>query len=239
MVRMLEVLAVATLTALATALGVIPVWALGADAERWRPALTGFAGGAMAVAAVVGLLEPALDRGTATEVAGGFLAGVLFLVATRVAIGTRRGLGRDQRSAMLIFGVLLVHSLPEGFAIGTAYASEEAGLGLFVVVAIALQNIPEGTGVALPMAAAGASVYRQARAAVMTSVPQPIGAGIAFVLVQQIESLLPISFGFAAGAMAMLVLVELGPRRRTAGGWAVGFLVGGGLMLAIGSAAGV
>ena len=236
---MLEVFLVATLTAFATALGVIPVWALGSDAERWRPGLTGFAGGAMAVAAIVGLLEPALDRGTLLEVASGFLAGVLFLLMTRAALGTRGGLGRDQRSAMLIFGVLLVHSLPEGFAIGTAYASEEAGLALFVVVAIALQNIPEGTGVALPMAAAGASVSRQAWAAVMTSVPQPIGACVAFVLVEQIRGLLPVSFGFAAGAMAMLVVMELQPHRPTVGDWAVGFALGAGLMLALGAAAGV
>ena len=103
---MLEVLESRTLTALATALGVIPVWALGADAERWRPALTGFAGGAMGVAAIVGLLGPALDRGSLAEVACGFLAGVAFLLATRLALGTRHGLGRDQRSAMLIFGAL-------------------------------------------------------------------------------------------------------------------------------------
>lgn len=236
---MLEVFAVATLTALATALGVIPVWALGADAERWRPALTGFAAGAMGVAAIFGLLLPALDRGTPLEAGGGFVVGIAFLVVARVALGTRQGLGRDQRSAMLIFGVLFVHSLPEGFAIGTAYASEEAGLGLFVVVAIALQNIPEGTGVALPMAATGASVPRQAWAAVLTSVPQPIGACIAFVLVEQITGLLPISFGFAAGAMATLVVVELGPAQATRAGWPAGCLIGAALMLALGLVTGI
>ena len=236
---MLEVLAVSTLTALATGLGVIPVWALGTDAERWRPSLTGFAGGAMAVAAFVGLLGPALDRGSVGEVAGGFLAGVAFLLVTRLALGTSHNLDRERRSAMLIFGVLFVHSLPEGFAIGTAYASEEAALGAFVVVAIALQNIPEGTGVALPLAASGASVARQAWAAVLTSVPQPIGACIAFLLVESITGLLPISFGFAAGAMLMLVITELRPHVKTLGGWSAGFLVGAGLMLAIGAVAGV
>ena len=53
--------------------------------------------------------------------------------------------------------MLLVHSLPEGLAIGTAYASETEGLGLFVILAIALQNVPEGTSVAIPMEAAGFS----------------------------------------------------------------------------------
>ena len=52
---------------------------------------------------------------------------------------------------VLVFAVLLVHSLPEGLAIGTAYASSTEGLGLFVILAIALQNVPEGTSVAIPM----------------------------------------------------------------------------------------
>ena len=47
--------------------------------------------------------------------------------------------------SLLVFVVLLVHSLPEGFAIGAAYASDRAGLDVFVILAIALQNVPEGT----------------------------------------------------------------------------------------------
>ena len=43
---------------------------------------------------------------------------------------------RGVRTSILVFAVLLVHSLPEGFAIGTAYASDTAGLSLFVIVAI-------------------------------------------------------------------------------------------------------
>ena len=92
---------------------------------------------------------------------------------------------------MLVFGVLLVHSLPEGFAIGTAYASDTAGLGLFVILAIALQNIPEGTSVAIPMEAAGFGGPQQFWAAVATSLPSPSRALLAYALVQQIESLLP------------------------------------------------
>ena len=77
---------------------------------------------------------------------------------------------------MLVFAVLLLHSLPEGFAIGTAFASDEEGLGLFVILAIGLQNIPEGTSVAIPMDAAGFPPRQQFWAAVLTSAPQPVGA---------------------------------------------------------------
>src|SRR5436190_851015 len=83
---------------------------------------------------------------------------------------------------------------PEALAIGTAYASDRSGLSLFVILAIAIQNIPEGTSVALPMEEAGYTHSKQFWAAVMTSSPQPFGAVLAFLLVEQINALLPVSF---------------------------------------------
>ena len=145
------------------------------------------------------------------------------------------------RTSILVFAVLLVHSLPEGFAIGTAYASDTAGLSLFVIVAIAIQNIPEGTSVAIPMATAGFSRTRQFWAAVATSAPQPVGAVIAFLLVEQIGSLLPISFGFAAGAMLALVAIELAPEA-IRGSWraaCAGGALGAAAMLGLSAALGV
>jgi hypothetical protein len=118
--------------------------------------------------------------------------------------------------ALLVFGVLLVHSLPEGFAIGTAWASSVDGLALFVVLAISLQNIPEGTVTAIPLAETGSSRPRQFWAAVATSAPQPVGAVGALLLVEEISTLLPFSFAFAGGAMlalAMTDLVRQGERR--------------------------
>jgi ZIP family zinc transporter len=203
-------------TAVATGVGVFPVWALGERARALQPALEGIAAGVMLVASVVGLLLPAADEGSATEVAGGALAGVAFLLAARrllrdrqVQIGALSGAG--VRRSLLVFGVLLVHSLPEGFAIGTAYASSRAGLGVFVVLAIAIQNVPEGTATAIPMNEAGFSRAQQFWAAVGTSLPQPVGAVVAYLLVEQIDSLLPISFAFAAGAMIALVVTDLLP----------------------------
>ena len=119
--------------------------------------------------------------------------------------------GAGVRRSVLVFAVLLVHSLPEGLAIGTAFASDTEGLGLFVILAIALQNIPEGTSVAIPMDAAGFPPGQQFWAAVLTSAPQPVGAVLAYLLVEEVESLLPFSFAFAAGAMLCLVAVELAP----------------------------
>lgn len=238
---MLVLLLAATGTALATGLGAIPVFLLGPRAEALRPALWGLAGGVMAVASIVGLLEPALDSGSTWAVGGGLVAGLAFLAITRmvfgasdVHVGTLRG--ADVRTSVLVFIVLFAHSLPEGLAIGTAYASDTAGLGAFVILAIAIQNIPEGTSVAIPMEASGFSRTQQFWAAVATSVPQPVGAAIAFVAVEQVSELLPVSFGFAAGAMLSLVAIEMAPealRTGDRGRGVAGFAAGAALMWAL------
>ena len=238
---MVELLAAASLTALATGLGAIPVWLLGTRADRLRPALTGLAAGVMTVAAVAGLLMPATREGSTSEVLAGLAVGVAFLVAARAWVERPGGIPAGQRrTAALVFLVLLFHSLPEGFAIGTSFASETEGLGLFVVVAIAIQNIPEGTSVAIPLAASGAGRARQFWTAVLTSVPQPVGAAIAFLLVEEISALLAVSFAFAAGAMLILVALELGPSQREVRGiWSAGAALGALGMLAMTWALGV
>jgi ZIP family zinc transporter len=234
-------------TALATGLGALPVSRLGAHADTLRPALWGLTVGLMTVASIVGLLLPALDEGEWTSVVAGLATGVVFLLVSRhileardVHVGQLRGAG--VRRSVLVFGVLLVHSLPEGLAIGTAYASDTQGLGLFVILAIALQNIPEGTSVAIPMESAGFAPRQQFWAAVLTSSPQPVGAVLAYLLVEEISGLLPFSFAFAAGAMLCLVAVELVPQtfRRGSLGLSVGGTVAGALvMLVLAAALGV
>ncbi len=203
--------------------------------------------GLMTVASIVGLLLPALNEGSTESVIAGLAVGVLFLLGSRrllrgrdIHVGSLSGAG--VRRSVLVFGVLLVHSLPEGFAIGTAYASDTAGLGLFVILAIALQNIPEGTSVAIPMEAAGFGRSQQFWAAVATSVPQPVGALLAYALVQEIESLLPFSFAFAAGAMLALVVIELAPQtyaRDTLATALAGTAAGAALMLILAAVLGV
>ncbi|HEX3239538.1 MAG TPA: ZIP family metal transporter [Solirubrobacterales bacterium] len=233
-------------TALATGLGAIPVFVLGSRAKALTPFLLGIASGVMGVAAVVGLLAPAVEEGSPAEVLVGLLVGIGFLVWARGRFSADAGfLGRTgpgARTSALVFLVLFVHSLPEGFAVGTAFASDRAGLSLFVILAIAIQNIPEGTSVAIPMQEAGFGRARQFWAAVATSAPQPVGALIAFFAVEEVSGLLPVSFAFAAGAMLALIVVEMLPRAyegpaRVAP--SVGVAAGAALMLALSLVLGV
>lgn len=251
---MLELIAAATATAVATGVGVIPVALLGARAVSLRPFLLGVAAGVMAVASVIGLIVPGLGDGTPVEVWAGVLIGVVFLLGARNVIDRYHGhphggrgdhahlaggeMARRQgvRTSLLVFLVLFVHSLPEGFAIGAAYASDTAGLSLFVITAIAIHNVPEGTSIAVPMSQAGYGFLRQFWAAVGTSIPQPIGAVIAYLLVEQVAALLPISLGFAAGAMLALVVVELVPQGLAGSrrGTLIGLTTGALAMVALG-----
>jgi ZIP family zinc transporter len=226
-----------TVTALATGLGAVPVFMMGTRAVALRPALWGFAGSVMVVAACFGLIGPAIDEGSSLEVGTGLAAGVAFLVVSRTWISHRRvdatrPMSAARGRALLVFGVLLVHSLPEGFAIGAAWASSVEGLALFVVLAIALQNVPEGTVTAIPLAELGASRTRQFWAAVATSIPQPIGAVGALLLVEEVSALLPFSFAFAGAAMLALAVTDLLPEalgrgefRKGATGAAMGILL--------------
>ncbi len=227
-------------TALATGLGAVPVFLLGARARGLTPFLIGFAAGVMAVAAFAGLLIPAAEEGSALEVVAGLAVGVGFLAVVRSRFHPDHGFmgrtGPGTRTSALVFLVLFVHSLPEGLAVGTAFASDRAGLSLFVILAIAIQNVPEGTSVAIPMQEAGFSRSRQFWAAVATSLPQPVGALIAYAAVEQVSALLPLSFAFAAGAMLALVVTEMLPQAY-AGldrlGPSAGLLGGAALMLGL------
>jgi ZIP family zinc transporter len=233
-------------TTLATGLGAIPVFLLGERAQGLAPLLLGFASGVMSVAAVLGLLVPASEEGSIADVLFGLAVGICFLAFVRRRISPETGFmgrtGPGSRTSALVFLVLFVHSLPEGFAIGTAFASDRAGLSLFVILAIAIQNIPEGTSVAIPMEEAGFGAARQFWAAVATSAPQPVGALVAYFAVEEISGLLPFSFAFAAGAMLALVVVELlpkafaGPERAAPN---AGIVAGAALMVALGLLLGV
>jgi ZIP family zinc transporter len=246
MPELLVLFLAACATALATGLGAIPVWFLGQRAAALTPFLLGVAAGVMGVASVVGLLVPAADEGSVAEVLGGLMVGGLLLgVARRRLDHEAVFMGRSgpgARTSALVFAVLFVHSLPEGLAVGTAYASEREGLGLFVILAIAIQNVPEGTSVAIPMEATGYGRARQFWAAVGTSVLQPVGAVIAYLAVEQVGALLPFSFAFAAGAMLSLIIVELLPQAYGEGrrfGPTAGLTAGAAVMMALDLALGV
>jgi ZIP family zinc transporter len=235
--------AVAAATVLATGVGALPVITLGAaHARATQGVLSGLAAGVMAIAATVGLIKPAAEQGSAVTVVLAVAAGAVALVLSRIALrrhARHNGGSEAGARSLLVIGVLFVHSLPEGFAIGSAFASSQAGLSVFVIAAIAIQNVPEGTATAAAMQPAGYGAWKQFWGAVLTSVPQVPGALVAWLAVERIEGLLPASFALAGGAMLALVVVDLLPdawKHAAHARVVVGTVLGAVLMLAVGAA---
>ncbi|MWG34374.1 ZIP family metal transporter [Halomarina oriensis] len=159
----------------------------------------------------------------------GLLAGVLLVVVAHSVIegaevDPKQYEEADYRKLVLILGVLTVHSFPEGVAIGVSFADLGLGeggipvlgltvplLAVFMTVAISVHNVPEGLAISIPLQAMGVSRWRMVWWAIFSSLPQPIGAVVAFYFVRVAREFLPVGFGFAAGAMIYLVLSEFVP----------------------------
>ncbi len=227
----LQVFWAALVSDFATGLGALP-FAVFRDAKgRWQGFAAAAAGGMMLSASVFALADKALHRGNAFEVIAGMLAGAAFFAgSSRLLAGTHWRIGSlsesDSRQPVLLIATMFVHSIPEGIAIGVGYATGELRFGLLLATAIAVHNIPEGTAVSLPLRAKGASVNACFWYSVLTSVPQPLLAVPAFLLIAVFQPLLPASLGFAGGSMIFLVISELIPESlvhctRTEAAWGV------------------
>lgn len=241
------------LASVACGLGALPLAARGLQIEKRIGLGYSFAAGLMFAASVYNLLLPAItigsDAGKALPIlqtiAGMGLGAAFLWLAGRYVTPERFGessfVPLGGRIGTLVFIAMSIHSIPEGVAVGVGFASEEhlaaaEGLGLYITLAIAIHNIPEGLAVALPMRAQGASIGRCFFAAFLTSLPQPIAAIPATLLVWFFEPLMLPFLGFAAGAMIYLVMEELIPealltRTRSEVAWY--FLAGFALMVLV------
>ncbi|AWB26361.1 ZIP family metal transporter [Halococcoides cellulosivorans] len=220
------------ITALATGLGALPFFLVGDVSDRWHVVLWGLASGLMLSASLFGLIKEGLAA-TATplrDIAPGLLAGVVLVVVSHrildgAEIDPREYAEADFKKLVLVLGILTVHSFPEGVAVGVAFADLDlagatgpaiAGmtvplLAVFMTVAISIHNVPEGVAISIPLRAMGVSEWRMVWWAIFSSLPQPIGAVIAFAFVRLAREWLPFGFGFAAGAMIYLVVTEFVP----------------------------
>ena len=212
----LEVFVVALLTDIATGLGVVPVAVAPRESARWPGITAAVAGGMMLSASIFALADKALRLGQVVDVVAGMLAGALFFAVSAHLVAARRWrvlnwTEADSRQPIVVIATMFVHSIPEGLAIGVGYATGDIRFGLLLAVAIAVHNIPEGTAVALPLRARGASLAACFWYAVLTSVPQPLVAVPAFLLISLAQPLVAAALGFAGGAMVFLVVAELLP----------------------------
>ena len=239
-----------------TALGAAPVYFINKKPnETFCGVLNGFAAGVMTAASIWSLILPAVD-GSAKLGSFAFFppfvglwSGVAFLLIVEFSAkkaetgGSRRNLLTvDQKTRMMIFAVTL-HNAPEGLAVGIVFAgliSGEVGVTLAGAMAlslgIAIQNIPEGAIVSLPLRSSGYGKTRSFLFGVLSGVIEPIAALFAILFAWFVKDLMPYFLGFAAGAMICVVVKDLikdaiGNERETLG--TLAFFLGFTLMMAL------
>ena len=199
---------------------------------KYQHIFLGFAAGVMIAASVWSLLIPAIEEAKSQGMIGwipaaiGFILGVAFLLALdRVTphvhpmANVKEGpQSKSKRSTLLLLAVTL-HNIPEGMAIGLAFAlaaqhGNESAMyaGAFALaLGIGIQNFPEGAAVSLPLLQDGASPRKAFGLACLSGAVEPLFAVIAVLLAMWITPVMPWLLSFAAGAMIYVVVEELIP----------------------------
>ncbi len=193
--------------------------------------LLGFAAGVMVAASVWSLLIPAMDMSehmgkfAFVPAAAGFLLGIGFLLFLDRAI-PHMHIGSDEtegprcvwnRSMMLIMAVT-IHNIPEGISSGAVFAglltdnAKVTAAGAFTLaIGIAVQNLPEGFIVSLPIRSEGGGRKKAFLYGTLSGIVEPVAGGITVLLAAYITPVLPYLLAFAAGAMIYVVVEELVP----------------------------
>ena len=218
-----------------TALGAGMVFFLKKDmSDRLKKALLGFAAGVMIAASVWSLLIPAIEmaQGQGTSpwlpAAGGFLLGMGFLllldtITPHLHVGGEAEGPKStfKKSTMLVLAVTL-HNIPEGMAVGVAFAGMMAGnapislsAALALSIGIAIQNFPEGAIISMPLKSEGLSRARAFRSGALSGIVEPIAAALTILLAEIAVPVLPCLLAFAAGAMIYVVVEELIPESQS------------------------
>ena len=184
----------------------------------------------MVAASIWSLLIPAMNQSAELgklaflPAAVGFWLGILFLlfldhIIPHLHMGAETAEGPHtqlKRTTMLVLAVTL-HNIPEGMAVGVVYAGYRMGngditaMGAFALaLGIAIQNLPEGFIVSLPIRSEngrGKAFFY----GMLSGIVEPIAGGITVLFASFITPGLPYLLAFAAGAMIYVVVEELIP----------------------------
>ena len=217
-----------------TAVGAALVFTTKTVNQKLMDGMLGSAGGIMIAASFWSLLSPAISMSEGASypawipAAVGFLLGGGFLFAAdkiiphlhpTSTIEHAEGIHpkSKKRSTLLVFAITL-HNIPEGLAVGVAFGAIAAGsstatlaAAISLAIGIGIQNLPEGTAVAMPLRREGMSRRKSFFYGQFSGMVEPISAIIGFFAVSFMTPILPFALAFAAGAMIFVVVEEVIP----------------------------
>lgn len=215
------------MAALATALGTLPVLLSQKFSQRTYDGFLGFGAGVMLAATAFSLVMPAIaaSKGAGAgpfeaslTVGGGILLGMgLVLLLDRVARHEALLDGADParsdsvKRAWLFVAAVAIHNLPEGLAIGVAYAGVDLAKAHSLATGISIQDVPEGLVVALALRTVGYGRLFSCALGVASGLIEPVAAVSGAVLIEFARGLLPWGLALAAGAMLFVIVHDVVP----------------------------
>lgn len=196
--------------------------------EKWSKVLLGFAAGVMVAAAFFSLLLPSIELAKEPKfipAAIGFALGMSFLLILDTVIPHSHALSNEDegmkskwsKTTKMILALIL-HNIPEGISTGivvAGYLNNNIGMtiggAISLAIGIALQNLPEGAIISLPLRDEGCSRKKAFLCGVASGLVEPICAILTILVSKSIIGALPYILSFAAGSMMYVVVEELIP----------------------------
>ncbi|HZQ68699.1 MAG TPA: ZIP family metal transporter [Terriglobales bacterium] len=209
-----------TLAGLATGLGGLLICLVPKVSRAVYDTLLGFSAGVMLATGSMSLLWPALQRDGLLQVSLGLSTGVLLVYVLERTVPHLEPHfapdlnGHEKSLGLLLAAALSLHHIPEGLAIGVAFAGGGAKIGMLVAASIAIQNIPEGLAVAMPLRSAGLARWKAFLGATASGLGEPMAAALGVWLVALIGPIVPFALAMAAGAMIFIASDQLIPESR-------------------------
>jgi ZIP family zinc transporter len=222
-------LLLSALAGLSTALGGLLGVFVRRPGPRFMTLTLGFSGGVMILVSFVELLQGGIDAIGFGLAFLAFFAGMLAMFLVDALIPhqymaehhrTEEGSRDNQllKTGLFVALGIGIHNFPEGMAT-FAGALEDPSVGIAIAVAIAIHNVPEGLAVSAPVYAATGSRGKAFMWSLLSGVAEPLGAGLAALVLLPLLS--PAVLGFVlsavAGIMVFISLDELVPVARSFG----------------------
>ncbi len=218
MTTYLVIIALAVISGATTLIGVFFATCC-RNKNRLIAAGIGFSAGIMILISFFELIPESMQGMSLEKVFFAFLGGALFLFFLNALLPHEHffpeGNTKDQallKSAFLIAFGLIIHDVPEGFAMANSYLASER-LGLLLALAIALHNIPEEFAMAIPIIATKRKKFLY-KVAVFSGLAEPAGAILGILVVHIYPSLISFLLSFTAGIMTFISVHELLPMAR-------------------------
>lgn len=222
---------------LGTVLGSLMVYFLKNKLNKnFERVIIGFAAGVMVAASIWSLLIPSMELVSNCKwlpASVGLCLGILIFYFLDLILKKKKIINSDKIDNLML--AITIHNIPEGMAVGVAFASYLTGTVslascMALAIGIGIQNFPEGTIVSLPLYKKGYSKNKAFLYGFISALFELVGAIVTLIFTNFITAILPYLLALAAGAMFYVVVIELIPESDNENhinviGYLIGFLI--------------